>query len=277
MVRRLLLILAAILGVVASSANAAPARVVSINVCTDQLAMMLEAPGQLVAVSHLARDPAYSALSEQAQDYPVTHGLAEEIFLMQPDLVLAGSFSTRATVEMLRRLGLPVIEFPMATSFEGIRKNIRQMGRALGREAEAEAMIDEFDANLDAARREKGANPPRAALHYANSYTSGIGTLVDEIVSTAGLANIAAERGVAGYARLPLEVLITAEPDLVIGPQSYATPALAQANAEHPAYRALAGRVRQSLVADATTVCGGPFTIEAVKKLATARDQLKDE
>ncbi|PKP83954.1 MAG: ABC transporter substrate-binding protein, partial [Alphaproteobacteria bacterium HGW-Alphaproteobacteria-2] len=51
-----------------------PARVVSINVCTDQLAMLLAAPGQLLSVSHLARDPYSSAMAAEARAWPANRG-----------------------------------------------------------------------------------------------------------------------------------------------------------------------------------------------------------
>jgi iron complex transport system substrate-binding protein len=35
----------------------APGRVVSMNLCTDQLALMLAREGQLISVSDIARDP----------------------------------------------------------------------------------------------------------------------------------------------------------------------------------------------------------------------------
>lgn len=81
-----------------------PQRVLSMNLCTDQLAMLLAAPGQLISVSYLAQDPRASVMAEEAMTYDVNHGLAEEIFLLQPDLVLAGSFTTPATTALLRRL-----------------------------------------------------------------------------------------------------------------------------------------------------------------------------
>jgi iron complex transport system substrate-binding protein len=40
-----------------AAAADAPARVVSVNLCTDQLAMLIAAPGQLQSVSWLAADP----------------------------------------------------------------------------------------------------------------------------------------------------------------------------------------------------------------------------
>ena len=57
------LLLAAVLAASLSPALAdAPGRVVSINLCTDQLAMMLAAPGQLVSVSHLASEVQSSSM-----------------------------------------------------------------------------------------------------------------------------------------------------------------------------------------------------------------------
>ena len=43
-----------------------PDRVVSVNLCTDQLAMLLARPGQLISVSHLAADETISLMSAEA-------------------------------------------------------------------------------------------------------------------------------------------------------------------------------------------------------------------
>ena len=116
----------------ACCADAFPERVVSMNVCTDQLAMLVARPGQLHSVSYLARDAGSSAMVQEAGAYTVNHGLAEEIFLMKPDLVLAGTYTTRTTVSLLRRLGFRVEEFPPEASFEDVRANIVRMGDLLG-------------------------------------------------------------------------------------------------------------------------------------------------
>jgi iron complex transport system substrate-binding protein len=70
--------------------------------------MMLAAPGQLVSVSHLATDPRSSAMAAEAAAYPATHARAEEIYLMDPELVLAGACTAKATVGMLTRMGIEV-------------------------------------------------------------------------------------------------------------------------------------------------------------------------
>src|SRR5690606_9543877 len=81
-----------------------PRRVVSVNLCTDELAMLLAAPGQLVSVSHIAHDPLSNPMAAAARAYPANYGRAEEIWLLEPDLVLAGEFTAGPVVAMLRRL-----------------------------------------------------------------------------------------------------------------------------------------------------------------------------
>ena len=43
-----------------------PRRVVTMNHCADQYALLLGAPGQVVSVSHIAVDPNLSAMVEEA-------------------------------------------------------------------------------------------------------------------------------------------------------------------------------------------------------------------
>ncbi|MEL6316195.1 MAG: ABC transporter substrate-binding protein, partial [Pseudomonadota bacterium] len=230
-------------GAAPAAAPAAPTRVVSMNLCTDQLAILIAGEGQLHSVSHLAGRPDASVLAEAAQAFAVNHGRAEEIFMMRPDLIIAGRYTTRATVGMLQRLGFRVEEFAPAHSFDDIRANIRRMGALLGREARAEALVAEFDqrlAEIDA--RAADRRRLRVALYFANNYTSGRGSLSDEALAAAGHDNIAAELGVAGIGALPLESLVMSDPDAVVGRVSPAeAPSLAYENYAHPALRATLG------------------------------------
>ncbi len=266
---RVAAVLLAFAGIAATPALAGPpARVVSTNLCTDQLAMLIAAPGQLVSVSDVARDPVASAMAAEAEAFPVNHGSAEEIFLLEPDLVLGGEYDDAATRAALERLGLAVETFPVETGFADIRANMTRMGALLGREARAAELVAAMDAALAAA---PPAGPaPRAALFYANAYTSGAGTLADAILTAAGFRNVAAERGVTGLARLPLELLVLEAPDLVVTGQDYATPARAQEVLRHPAARAVGGA--RATVADNLWVCGTPLAARAVETLRAARD-----
>lgn len=252
-----------------------PRRVVSVNLCTDQMAMLVAAHGQLFSVSYLAADPTSSVLAPQAGRYAVNHGLAEEIFLMRPDLVLAGTYTAKATVELLRKLGIPVEEFAPENSFDDIRANLRRMGEVLGQQRRAEALVADLDRRL-AAVEAGGHGGMTVATYYANSYTSGGGTLVDAAISLAGLANIATKLGYVGTVRLPLELLVLADPDLLVtADRNYAAPALAQQGFEHPAFLAQARKSGEIDVASRYTICGAPFTAEVVRLLSQGADARK--
>jgi hypothetical protein len=69
----------------------------------------------------------------EAAAYPVNHGGAEEIFLLQPDLVLAGVWSDPTTVAMLRGLGIEVAQIDVANSLADIPDLVREVGRLLDR------------------------------------------------------------------------------------------------------------------------------------------------
>ena len=102
--------------------------VASLNVCTDQLAMALAAPGQLKSVSALARDPMLSPMHEQANAYSVNRGLAEEVFTLKPDVIVTGTFSLHNTTSLLERLGFRVEPFGYTQTLDTIPNDIRRMG-----------------------------------------------------------------------------------------------------------------------------------------------------
>ncbi|MBC7155484.1 MAG: ABC transporter substrate-binding protein [Rhodobacteraceae bacterium] len=249
----------------------APERVVSINLCTDQLAMMLAAPGQLVSVSMMAQEVESSAMAIEARAWPTNSGGAEAVFLLRPDLVLAGQYSTRAAVDMLRRLGVRVVQFAPEASFQDARDNIRKMGQVLGQQAKAEEMIARFNRDL-ARMTAPGKRPVRAALYAANGYSAGAGTLATEIMAAAGMINIAPSAGLSAGGTLPLERLVLAQPDVVIRAARYDGTSRAEEILDHPAFRAL------PTDADAVTgpewVCGTPKLVHAVAAMVHVRNKI---
>ena len=99
--------LAAILAVLPAATRAAdaPQRIVSINLCADELLLALADPAQIVALSPYATDARLSFMADAAKAFRHDAGNAEIVVGMKPDLVLAGRFTKRATRDMLTRLG----------------------------------------------------------------------------------------------------------------------------------------------------------------------------
>lgn len=253
---------AAVVLAAAVPAQAAPQRVVSMNLCSDQLALMLAAPGQLLSVSNLAQDPRLSPVADLAAGLTPNRGRAEEIYLMRPDLVIAGPYGSAATVSLLRRLDIRVEILPPADDFATIRAQIRQMGAMLGRDDAATRLLAAFDAELAAATSPVAGG--RAALYGANGITSGTETLAGAIVAAAGFRNIAADHGIRSMSPLPLELLVMARPDRLIVDQRWPGQSQGEAILDHPALDDIAPVLRQS---DLDWTCGTPLVARAVRSL----------
>lgn len=267
---RLIPLLAALVVTGAAALADPPRRVVSINLCTDQIALALAAPGQLISVSRLAHDSDSSAMYMAARDLPTNGSGAEEVFLLRPDLVLAGTFTADATVQMLRGLGVQVELFAPAQSLADIPDRMTRMGALLGREAEAQRMVDAFRAEL--ATLSRAPDPrPRAALYYVNSFTLGDQSLAGAILQAAGFDNIASEVGLDWGGALPLEQLVMLDPEVIVRGRDYPGQSRAEDNLTHPALRALSGaRVATSLT-DRDWICGTPQVLNAIRDLRDMR------
>ena len=251
----------------------APARVVSMNLCTDQLAMMLAPPGQLVSVSNLASDPLSSSMVVEAAAYPPNRGGAEQIFLLKPDLVLTGTYNSLASVALLRSLDITVVQVPPITSLAEVPQQILVVGQALGREEAAQVLVDDFNAGLAALAYD--GPKATAAMYYANGYTSGAGTLADDVLSHVGFHNMGGESGLTGGGTLPLERLIMAAPQLVVTATPYPAASRAEEVLSHPALVELRARSGFVATTDADWVCGTPYILRAIAQMKNAREALE--
>ena len=251
----------------AASAMSGPS-VASLNVCTDQLAMLLAEAGQLKSVSVLARDPASSPLHQLAAGLSVNKGVAEEVLLMKPDLVVTGTFSLHNTTGLLRRLGFKVEEFAYAQSVETISGDIRRMGTLLGQPVKANAMAARFKAELAGFQPLACSRKPVAIAYGFRGVALGKGTLSDSALQAAGFINLASELEYEGIAAFPLELLVQNPPDFIILPNpTPGAPALADEILSHPALKQLHGTVTGHFSRPALLSCGGPFTLDAIREL----------
>src|SRR5450631_2007243 len=80
------------LGLSDTAAAAAPQRVVSANLCGDQLLLALADPDQIASLSPFAGDPDLSFLAERARAFPHNRGSVEDIIRLEADLVLIGPY-----------------------------------------------------------------------------------------------------------------------------------------------------------------------------------------
>jgi iron complex transport system substrate-binding protein len=91
-------------------------------------------------------------------------------------------------------------------------------------------------------------------------------------MQVAGLENIAARYGVKSYRPLPLELLISQPPDvLLVGDTTYGAPTHAEQLVQHRALRALQYRMSREPFPARLLYCAGPVMIDALDALVAAR------
>ena len=213
-------VLLAFLLAITSLLAGAPRRVVSQTVGTDDLLMVLAEPAQIAALSHLARDGRYSPYAREAQRFPcLTNGEAEDILRFRPDLVLVASYTQAETIALLRRAKVPVLILDHFDTLDDLYANTRMLGRALGREARAEALIRQWQSRVDdIAKRLRGARPTRVLSVGFFPFTAGSGTSFQDICDHAGALNVAAEAGLKGHAPTPTERVLTWKTEVLVAP-----------------------------------------------------------
>ena len=97
--------------------------------------------------------------------------------------------------------------------------------------------------------------------------TAGAGTMIDELMAAAGLANFQKE---AGWHPIPLERLAYERPELVVAAffESETNDLRNWSATRHPVAEAQLEERRVAAIDGAWTACGGWFLIEAVETMA---------
>ena len=235
-------------------------RAASLDLCSDELALLLAAPGQLVSVSKLGADPRETALAPRAGGIHRNAGHIDGIAALAPAVVLvSGGIGGVYGAELARRLGARVVTLPYPRSITGVRANIRAAAAALGQRARGEAVIARFDATL-------GAVPPQLApaLLVGGGGVTPDG-LAAELLRHAGL------RQVTGGETVRLEALLAAPPEVLILSRYH--PGEGSLNAawlRHPALARLPVSMRRLATDGRAWTCMGPLVADEVARLRAA-------
>ena len=258
----------------ATAETAAPRRVVSFNVCTDQLVVALADPAQIAALSPYATDPAMSVVAERARAFHQVAWQAESTIPLDPDLILLSAADRAVTRRMVTALGFRVADVDLVSDIEAARAQIRQVAALLGRPERGAALVEE----VDAARTRLAAVPhPRAStglLVGHAGYTAGPSSLAAALMAAAGLRPPpGAPRGFGGF--VSLEHLVALHPDVLVM-EELVQRADTQGNVylTHPALRALYPPARRLLLPSRYTTCGGPALVAGFDYLADALSRM---
>ena len=262
--------------VLAADARAGALRVASINMCSDQLLMALADPEQIVGLGPYARDPHLSFMAREAQRFPQLSGEAEDVLVLQPDVVLAGRYGKRATRELLRAKGIKLAEFDVPRSIDDVKAQIKRLGELVGHPDRASALNDRIDEAAARTRQAAARWQGRVLPLSRRGWIAGSDSLISSLLSTAGLVNAAAEIGLRQGGFASLETIVAARPDLLLMTDDIPTAEdQGKALLLHPAIQNSYPPSRRLVIAEQLTICGGPMLPQALDRLTAAIERIE--
>lgn len=250
-------------------------RIVSLNVCADQLLLELADPEQILALTHLATDSDASYHHRRAIRHGQTRRTAEEVLALNPTLVIAGSFGQNHTIALLRQQNLSVEKMPIAQTLDAVFENILQVGDWLEKKEQSQQLVAQLKARLNNLPPQQ---PPRplAVVFDANGYTAGSSSLRGQMLELAGFDNLASNIGISHYGKISLESLLAQKPQVIVdSPYAEGSYSRGQALTQHPALRHSALAPETIPLAVNSTICAGPWTIDNIEALANHRIRLQ--
>ncbi|MGH6827393.1 MAG: ABC transporter substrate-binding protein [Rhizomicrobium sp.] len=247
-------------------ANAKPQRIMSLKICTDELLMDLVPPSRIASITYLSREKAALKLWPEAAHIPVNHNSPEEVLKVRPDLILTDNFTPPTMRSLLLKSGAPLLEVSVAENFAEIPGALRRVGRAVGEEARAEALIADMFAKI----RQLQASEPKLRIRVVSwgggGYVPGREGLFNAVLELAGGIDIA--RTDSYY---DVESLIAARPQIIAYGDDYLdSPSLRQDQNDHPVLLKFFKNRRVVYPAAAAYNCGLPQSVDAAQALRAA-------
>ncbi|PGF18053.1 ABC transporter substrate-binding protein [Natrinema sp. CBA1119] len=206
-----------------------PESVVTLYPGDAQLAYSIGAEGKVVGmpVSEYTESLDAGDRTDITGDDGVTP-VAEEIVALNPDVVLAANIATfnEDLLQTLDDAGITVVVLDTATSLDDVRENVRVTGQVTGECAGAEETIDWMDERLEI-YEDALENESEPLAYYdggENGDTHGTETFQHEVMTTAGLTNLAASVGQTGWGQMNAEVVVDEDPEWIVYPDRTAEP-----------------------------------------------------
>jgi iron complex transport system substrate-binding protein len=250
-------------------------RVAAIGGSITEIVYALGEEGHLVARDSTSRYPA-AAMALPDVGY-MRQLSAEGVLSVNPSGILALQGSgPKEAVDVLKKSSVPFIEVPEHYSHDGILEKIRIVGKALGVDAKAEALVAETDAKLKAAEKQTASIKERKRILFVLSIqggkilAAGSDTAGDGIITLAGAVN--AVEGFSGYKPMSDEAIVTARPDVILAMKNAGPPIAETELFAIPSVTSTpAGEGRKLILMDGSYLLGfGPRTASAIHDLAVS-------
>lgn len=151
----------------------------------------------------------------------------EKITAAAPDIIIGLVGWAEADIQKLTDLGVKIY-IVEANTIDEIYMEITNMGRILGKDAEARELVDELKKQVEGiSSKVAGLTEDKKPKVFYEAWneplmSAGNNTFINDLIEKAGGINIVAADGLEGWPEYSIEKLIQNNPDIIIAPVSLA-------------------------------------------------------
>jgi iron complex transport system substrate-binding protein len=212
---------------IALTAQAQPARIVSTFPSVTETLFALGAGDRVVGVSNYCRYPPAALSLPKVGTY--TRPDPEKIALLRPDLVFIQK-SAANLAERLDALGIRHVAITIGSLAE-VYSMISEIGRAIGAAEKAEKLNGDIRTRLEAIRAQAASRPrPKVLLVIGRTpgmltglVAAGPSPYIGELLEIAGGSNVLTGTEIA-YPRISLETVVRWNPDVILDASNMGDP-----------------------------------------------------
>ena len=196
--------------------ESAPEKIVSISPTATEMLFAIGASDQVVAADSYSDYPADAPTTDLSAYEPNVEAIAS----YDPDLVVY-SDDLGDLQKSLDKLHIPAVQQPAAATIDDVYAQIEQLGQATGHAAEAQAQVDDLQAEVAAVAASVGDEGSGMSYYYElddTYYSVTSDTFIGNLLGLLGMKNIAdeAKGASSGYPQLSAEYIVAADPDLIL-------------------------------------------------------------
>jgi iron complex transport system substrate-binding protein len=201
-----------------------PVKIVSLAPSNTEILFALGLAERVIAVSDYSDYPPEAKEKPVIAVYPAPN--MEQLIDLSPDLILAAEIQTADVILQLEERGFTVFVLAPQTLDE-VLESITLVGEITGKEGEASLLVADMRNRIKSVTDRTDSLPQgqRPRVFYIAWHdplmAPGSGTFQDELIRKAGGTNVA--RDLIGWAIISLEVVVQANPEVMIASFSYAT------------------------------------------------------
>lgn len=258
-------------------AVAAPAkRIVSLSPSNTEILFAVGAGDLVVGVTEYCNFPEAALAIDKIGGFSAKSISIETIVSLKPDLVLAYGNRQDTIVEALEEVNIRVIALAPKT-FEDVYSNISLVGELTGNEAQAQTVVADMRARIDAVIEITSTIPEKEkATVFWEVFdeplmTAGPSTYIGQMLELSGAINIFADVE-EDYSQINAEEIVSRNPQAIMGSDSHGDKLTPEQVAARPGWdqidAALNGRIL--LIPGDIVSRAGPRLADAVEAIAQA-------